>query len=120
MAGAYDIYVFEEHRAFYTRPPVATVSKSLGGSVKIRNLTGHPIAVKFPTGLVQTHHDPVPSDPPGPPCVDVVSVEGPGHAEVPLAPCADGIYDYNVEVHLPMHVIVRAPGNSWPKIIVDP
>ncbi len=115
MAGVYDIYVFEEERAFYTRPPVVMVSKSLSREVKIRNLTTHPISVKFHGGLISrptiTHL---------PDGIDVVHVEPEKWAAVPLSPGAGGIHDFEVDVEVSAGVNVRAPGNSWPKIIVDP
>ena len=103
MPGRHDIYVFETEPGVYlTRPAVAMVVR--GKKIRVRNLTGKSIHLNFPAVVA-----------PDTPLV----VEG-KKGTIDTGPKADGIYDYTVDVKLTAKVKARAPGNSWPKIIVDP
>ncbi len=120
MPGRYDIYVFGEDRAFYTRPPVVMVTGGEGATVWIRNLTEYPIVVSFPHGVIERSHIPPLSRGYDPAERVEVGVGANDQQQFRLNPDADGIFEYNVDVQLAPTISVRAPGNSWPKIIVDP
>ena len=104
MPGRYNVYVFEDDGVYYVRPGVAMVLRVADG-VKVRNLTNHRIEIRVPS----IEHFPIWS-------VDPLSGQ-----TFALPDGANGIYDYRVDVILVADTVrVRALGNSFPKIIVDP
>ena len=105
MKGKYDIYIYEDGGAFYTRPPVVAVEGGNGKKLKVRNLTGRTITLTFPPGVVTPA---------------TITVRAHKKGQVDIDPAADGIYDYSVQVRLTSTIQAPALGNSWPKIIVDP
>ncbi len=105
MAGKYDVYVIQDGDEYYVRPGVVIVDGGPGGKVRVRNLTGLPIELEFPAAVAAAGRVPIAAR---------------AAAHVPLAPGADGLYEFAVDVTLREGVTKRALGHSWPKIIVDP
>ncbi len=105
MAGKHDLYVIRDGDEYYVRPGVVIVDGGPGSMVRVRNLTGHAIQLKFSNSVVEG---------------GTVAVGANDKARIPLAPGADGLSEFFVDVKVDETHSQSAKGNSWPKIIVDP
>lgn len=134
MAGAYDAYVLRVDDQFFVRPsPVIVTARA--GQVWVRNLTDFPITLTLPAKLVPNAPEggkPVPRWPAKSLKTRRAAVSFPSRvtARVEVAPHrvawfpldrkADGAHQFAVDVLVASHFSVRALGNSWPILIVDP
>ena len=101
MAGKFDAYILEVEGRFMVRPAVAAVEQA--AVFKIRNLTGFDATVD-PDDAVKTGK---------------VQIAAGGWGQFHVNPAADGVYQYEVWLHLG-DTDLRVNGESDPVIIIDP
>jgi hypothetical protein len=126
MPGAYDVYILESEAGYRVRPAVAPVEHVNG--IKVRNLTGYPVTLRFPSGVLEPINLPAGAFAKVPESLhgqlvhisrSVRTVAANGHDRFPFHEGASGVYSYLVDVETPGGP-VPAEGESAPRVIVDP